>query len=1368
MNTRITTALLVLSLVPLMSAATCGKADPVKGTAEPGSMMDDAVSQARSKDGCALKTAAPYTLSMKGAQLGQLESALKSGQLVFVKYKCQGDDQGLVILEGCAPLIDDGAMSGEYTTFFSGGVIEETKTFSGKDALQGNFRNLYAKVEAKVEQSVQMGLDLRLLGSMTTTINAAYREALEPNACAEATHFIKGAEVGAFQMSSNTSQALQASLEVTMAGGASTDMSRARTEGLAAGDWDACKAESDPEIAFELGCSVPVQLQLLPIRPGAPPGGVAVAEGNDVGAAPDCPIPDQVFANGQCVSKEDAAGGYICDASKRDQEALDDCAKQCQKGNDTSCQLLARLHRGEDSPQLNYQRSLDLLQRACPLVTPDASSCTDLGLIYLQGAPPFSKPEPTQALSVFKRACYPGEALRGDGRGCYQLGMAYLNSVGMRQSDRAKAVESFERSCNLGFADGCARVGYVNYLNYLEDPASFDRRYRRAQEELRQRVEGARKALEAKRAELEAKAAAEAKAADGAKDADGADKKAEAQDKGAADEPAEAQEATATPEQEGDPTKKVRKRREQSAFEALVLSRLQLACHGGSPEGCFYLGQVYEKGAGLPQARPEKANSYYRWGCDMNNTQSCLRYGELFYDGVAFESKPNIPDAIESYRKACFGQDDPWNKDTDAFQLPDSVDDLKTLIAASGFSLGDDDPPEEAADGEESVLTREMKRLQGMMRNAEACNALGRLYITNAVSQVSDVSEETQQSRAKLLFLASCLGGSPEGCNDIGRIFLARSSFQPENFYGANLTGFLEQINKIGEDGYFQMVDTIFTIACDNMRSSGACYSIAMEVYQPLIVAIRDGIVYESSEEFGDVAQQREIIEQGVESFEGERNSYLERACQMGTGRGAERACVDMLVFRRAERDEDDFPEFDTDEFEDIQEFLPSVAEVSKMKEVCVRKKYTKACFELSLIYYLAAVEGRLKELSREALLETRKTIARDAFPMMEAGCGHIGKLPRQADYSPQERNLDALISCILMAYMYEQGIGVEVSGDEAFRIFRRLCREHKAPVACLEVAGRYMPTELTGLKNTGVKEDPIRAYKYLEDAYRNELQYEDFFNASASEQASLLIEKMEMRYLEDYCAQKQASPIEHLRACAVVANEYRRTEVNEDLQARERKAFEAKRNQFNRKACDLGDPDACFHVAQATLDNPRARGKAVEQAAKDLSYACLPSMEQRIPEEVAKAIGDIDELSVMEACHTLGMMYYTGYPANSRRPIIKKDAEKAYFFLDESCDPDRGRYKGCTEVGTISEYGLDNYTDVADAVEYYKIGCRRGEARSCHQLAGIYAQGLLGNGRDLRTAAVLYERACEAGHRPACQRGRRVRTLLKEDADAQ
>ena len=259
----------------------------------------------------------PFSVDWSDGQRTALESAMKRGVAV-VKMTCEGPE----IMKACMLL-------GDYAY---NGVSKKTKLIEMKDSGSAavNFGGMIfsPSIQTAMSQGRTLNLAYVLVGAESTTVIHAVPSQLKGR-CEGATHFVFGAQLGAFAL--ETSAHGESKLAVEMLGGqggAQTDSSKSTrsTDGQA----ERCENASEKDDEKTDGCSALMRVELMAIAPkGTPPQ--IVEETAPARRATDCP--DGYAWNGDIcqVSTEVAFGS--CDPS----DSKAECLEQCEKGSLESC-----------------------------------------------------------------------------------------------------------------------------------------------------------------------------------------------------------------------------------------------------------------------------------------------------------------------------------------------------------------------------------------------------------------------------------------------------------------------------------------------------------------------------------------------------------------------------------------------------------------------------------------------------------------------------------------------------------------------------------------------------------------------------------------------------------------------------------------------------------------------------------------------------------------------------------------------------------------------------------------------------------------------------------------------------------------------
>ncbi len=383
----------------------------------------------------------PLVVDWKPEQRGDLEVAMKQG-IAVIAYDCHKME-----------LLADCTAEGSYG--FKGVVLKQQLIrLVDQDEIRANLpfsgASLAANLSAELERGATLDLATALVGNLTGSRLAVNRGELNGR-CQGATHFVRGANIGAFVMQSGerAQMATAAGLFGASADAGSKSSRLARVED---GNVNACKSSSTESANPPQNCGALVRVHLLPIdEAAAPPAAAtpAAAEKQTSEAAKletkletTCPE-GLVLQDGKCT-KPVAQAAHEC----RPDDAQD-CQAQCDKGQPASCARLARLIRSGKAGTADPAKSAQLFHMACQADQGDA--CSDLGIQAFTGKG--ADVDQIRAVQLFDKACKLGEA-----NGCFNLGNVYYEG-GVVPTDRKKAFSLFEQACNAGKPAGCINVG---------------------------------------------------------------------------------------------------------------------------------------------------------------------------------------------------------------------------------------------------------------------------------------------------------------------------------------------------------------------------------------------------------------------------------------------------------------------------------------------------------------------------------------------------------------------------------------------------------------------------------------------------------------------------------------------------------------------------------------------------------------------------------------------------------------------------------------------------------------------------------------------------------------------------------------------
>ncbi|MBX3224688.1 MAG: sel1 repeat family protein [Labilithrix sp.] len=386
--------------------------------------------------------AEPLVVDWKPEQRGDLEVLMKDGVAV-VSYSCKG-----------FKLLKDCKVDGKYG-FLGMSKKEQVVKLTNADEVKANLplagAGIAANIGAEMQRGATLDVALIMIGKVKTTWGKVAADELTGE-CDGATHFVKGATVGAFVMETGAKGEAKTAAQLFGAGasGGSSSTKNVRNQD---GDLSDCaKAQPDSPKA-PAQCQAIVRLELKAILPkaakteapptekAAPPPDPKAAEV----ATPQTSCPKGlVFADGKCTEPS-SAPAFQCKPSD-----ATECLDQCGKGHAGSCGAAgALLASGGGGASKDEAKARELLGKGCD--GGDVGSCTNLGLILMKGRG--GAKDAAGAVKRFEKAC--GEA---DALGCGLLGAAYESGDGVSK-DEKQAVTFLQKGCEGGHEASCGVVG---------------------------------------------------------------------------------------------------------------------------------------------------------------------------------------------------------------------------------------------------------------------------------------------------------------------------------------------------------------------------------------------------------------------------------------------------------------------------------------------------------------------------------------------------------------------------------------------------------------------------------------------------------------------------------------------------------------------------------------------------------------------------------------------------------------------------------------------------------------------------------------------------------------------------------------------
>jgi hypothetical protein len=366
----------------------------------------------------------PLIVDWKPHERTDLEAAMHDGVAV-VHYDCDG----VRLLPGCQ-------LDGSYQ-YLATSKKEQTIKLETADDIAANVPSLgktfTGELSASLARGSTLNLAMVLIGKKRTTVAQATTAMLkDPKACVGATHFVRGAFVGAFALGTDTRGAVSTVAKVVKANSTSSTFSSYRD-----GDVAAC---SEGGVGPPTGCNGLVRVELVAL--GSKP--VANAPGMDSSAL-SCPE-GLAASQGKCTTPGSAGEPYEC--SGKDPF---DCLAQCDRNDAASCVHLANLYLVGSRVAKDPTMAVPLLQKACDAAHP--KGCGGLGFALANGLGVDKNPE--KGAAFYQRACDAGNA-----EACSNLGVAFGDGKGVAK-DESRAATLFRRACDGGEPYACFNLGVL-------------------------------------------------------------------------------------------------------------------------------------------------------------------------------------------------------------------------------------------------------------------------------------------------------------------------------------------------------------------------------------------------------------------------------------------------------------------------------------------------------------------------------------------------------------------------------------------------------------------------------------------------------------------------------------------------------------------------------------------------------------------------------------------------------------------------------------------------------------------------------------------------------------------------------------------
>lgn len=380
-------------------------------------------------DGKEATSTEPLAVGLRPEDRASLEVAMREGVAVVALRGAS-----FQVLRGCRG-------AGDY------GVVrvlpkEHAVHIADEQELRANVPNLLPALAASLKADLERGatVDVSLVvTSMMRTTRAEVSPKELTGACEGATHFVRGASLGAFTLATGERAkdgAEAGALGARVAGGrASSRQERSRE-----GELEVCR-DLALDAPSDARCKALVRLELAPL-------GAATAQ-SDVARGVTCPS-GLVYLDGKCA-RFPAPEDLPC--MKGNVQA---CTTRCEKSEAKACGVLAGMHVEGDGVAKDEGKALALARRGCE--GKDGEACALVAKLA-------AGKDPAAAVNAALEACKLGVM-----PACITAGQAYENGAGVTKAIGI-AVASYQRGCDGGYARACWELG--RYRERRTGPKSF-------------------------------------------------------------------------------------------------------------------------------------------------------------------------------------------------------------------------------------------------------------------------------------------------------------------------------------------------------------------------------------------------------------------------------------------------------------------------------------------------------------------------------------------------------------------------------------------------------------------------------------------------------------------------------------------------------------------------------------------------------------------------------------------------------------------------------------------------------------------------------------------------------------------------------
>jgi TPR repeat protein len=372
----------------------------------------------------------PLVVDWKAEQRGDLEVAMQEG-VAIVSYTCEA----LKLLKDCH-------IEGNYG-FIGMTKREQVVRLQNSDEVRANLPFSGGAIGGEMQRGSTLDIAMIMVGKKRTTWDEPTQADLK-GSCKGATHYVRGATVGAFVLELGTEAKVKAAAELFGAGASGGSQSAKQSKNTDGNPSDCAKSTPSASKPPDQ-CGAPIRLVLAPVQPapekGKPPPERPAKPAAEVAQTEiSCPK-GMVLAEGKCTSPAKAPA-FQCKPGNSSE-----CSAQCDKGHAGSCGTLGEMLLSGNGIERDPAKAAPVLKKACDGDV--ANGCVNLGLMNENGNGVAR--DAAAAVKLFEKGCNAGVAF-----GCDRLGRAYLSGAGGVTADPAKALTLLKSGCEGGQDTACA------------------------------------------------------------------------------------------------------------------------------------------------------------------------------------------------------------------------------------------------------------------------------------------------------------------------------------------------------------------------------------------------------------------------------------------------------------------------------------------------------------------------------------------------------------------------------------------------------------------------------------------------------------------------------------------------------------------------------------------------------------------------------------------------------------------------------------------------------------------------------------------------------------------------------------------------